>query len=398
MLHNHNRWWRRAFNVCIILLAFTVQGQILAEAPVKVEMQNKGTKCPYTTPVRPAWFYKPPKPYSSTSAAVANFDFFVLTRKDESMLNAVHDAGKSPVLQYLKFDALHDPCFQALKSDRTRCWCNVNPKSNQVGWLPNDICVIRQQHPDWFLRDANGDLLYWNDYVMMDPGNAGWQKFWLSRVQISGADGWDGVFLDNLATQFGVHGSNYSVQLQKYATPVEYRVAVVNFLSTVRAAYFVPGSKQLYANISVRTGDNAVFHQYLQQMDGAMDEFWAVMATDYYGLNGWLDRYTRAEEAVKAGKGMLLVSHGQQHDLNRQMFALASYLLIAGPQTSFRYTSEDGGYSQVWLYDNYKIPLGEPIGYATRKYNIWTRVFTNGTVVVQPGKRLATITLNNACP
>lgn len=382
--------------VGLLLLYTGIQAeapQVEPEAQVVVDVEQTSKAC-HNPQTEMVWFYKPPR-NTSMSSVIANYDLYILTKGDERYRNQIHNAGERPVLQYLKFDALSDQCFQAKKAKGTRCSCSMDPRDNQVGWYDNDICWIRDNHPDWFLRDGNGNLLYWNSFVMMDPGNAGYRQWWLARAKGSMQQGWDGVFIDNMATKFGVHGTNF-VKLRKYSTYKAYQDAVVGFLSYARNNYFRSANKKLYANISVRSGDNPVYLRYMDQMDGSMDEFWAYSRGGWYSTNEWMFHLDRAAAAVKKGKNVILVAQGARTDMNRQLFGYASYLLVASPTTFFRYTSDSGGYSEMWTYNNYQVKLGIPKGSYTRSGNTWTRNFANGKVTVNPETRKASIVIYNA--
>jgi hypothetical protein len=377
--------------------SFDVSGGA-SDFEVKIEtLNNDGVNGRCTKdPIKTTWFYKPPK--NTTMATVMkHFDIFVLTRDDEKFLNEVVNAGEGPVLQYIKYDAISDACFQAKKPKGTPCSCSTDPRANQVAWQPNDICWIRDNHPDWFLRDTSGNLLYWNEFLMMDPGNAGWREFWLSRIKQYQQQypKWGGVFIDNMTTQFGKHSDDTHIKLQKYPTVQSYQDAVVGFINSVQSAYFKPSNRMVYANLSVRWGDFQPFVRYMKALDGSMDEFWAYPRSGYYSTKSWEARVLRAQEALKMGKSMMLISQGTQTDMNRELFGLASYLLVAGDKIYFRYTS-DTAYSKMWLYDNYKARLGQPTSYYTRNGNVWSRNFTNGKVTVNPETRQATITLNSS--
>jgi hypothetical protein len=344
-----------------------------------------------SSPTKLAWFYKPPGS-SSLSSVISNYDIFTFTKNDESSMRTVQKAGVRPVLQYIKYDAIHDPCFQAKKAKGSPCSCGTKPRNNQVAWNASDICDIRNNHPDWFLRDSNGNLIYWNNYVMMDPGNSGWQNFWLSRIRQSQSDGWDGILIDNMGTRFGVHGTNF-VKLQRYSTDLAYQNAVVSFLSNVRSQYFKPNNKLIFANVSVRWGTTSVYLRFMEQMDGAQDEFWAYPRTGYFSTLSWEDDFFRARSTIERGDRIILISQGSKTDTKRQLFGFASYLLVASDKTYFRYTSDSGGYDEMWLYDNYRFKLGTPKGAAYKSGDSWKRLFTNGEVKVTPGSQTAKITL-----
>jgi hypothetical protein len=224
----------------------------------------------------------------------------------------------------------------------------------------------------------------------MDPGSEGWRDYFMARMEKSQRDGWDGVFFDNLGTRFTAHWAKPDVKLKKYPTLDSYRAAAIGFLKEVNERYFDPEDKPLFANISVRWGDNPTYFSYLRYLDGVMDEYWAVPKTGYYSVKSWEDRLLRAHGTLKQGKSMILVAQGTEQDYTRQRFTLASYLLIVSDKAYFRYTSNTA-YSQLWTYENYPLPLGKPLGDYNRNGNTWSRRFANGEVKVSPQNRTASI-------
>ncbi len=341
----------------------------------------------FNSPVQLTWFYKPPEDGTSLSHLSNNFSYFVLTKNDESQRNYLQNRGH-PVLQYTKLDAIHDPCFQARDPVGTTCNCNRNPLNNQVAWNANDICFIRDNHRSWFLRDKNGQLIYSSqgnrDFIIMDPGNQGWRDFWLSRMRQSQSTGWDGIFIDNMATTFTRHGGN-PVDLRDYSRQ-GWRNAIAGFLRYARQDYFSGANKKMLANLSVYWNEEPTYFQYLQYLDGTMDEHWGVLGNDtgVYSALSWERRILRADATLAQGKNMLLVSRGARNDHHRRNFALASYLLVDRGNGYFRY-SRQGDYDAAWLYDDYDISLGAPVGNYYRQGSNWVRDFENGKVSVNPG-------------
>jgi hypothetical protein len=92
---------------------------------------------------------------------------------------------------------------------------------------------------------------------------------------------------------------------------------------------------------------------------------------------------------------MILVAPGSQADANRQNFAFASYLLISNGKAAFRYSNSDI-YREVWLYNNYQVDLGTPLGPRYQSGSLWRRDFTKGFVTVDPISHAATISTSTA--
>jgi hypothetical protein len=123
-----------------------------------------------------------------------------------------------------------------------------------------------------------------------------------------------------------------------------------------------------------------------------MQERWAVdwSINEYLSESRWKNDMTLAEKTQNQGKHILLVAPGSEADSNRQNFAFASYLLISNGKAVFRY-SDEASYRQVWLYSNYEVELGAPLGARYQNGTSWRRDFANGYVIVDPVNHIATI-------
>jgi hypothetical protein len=330
--------------------------------------------------IRLAWFYKPPVNGNEADLA-KSFSVFILTKKNEAYRDALHAAGvRSPILQYLRFSAIMDT------GD-----CISQPYRNQVADKPGDFCEIDQKHPDWFLLDARGERIYSNDYPTMDPANTGWRAFWLERARQSQEGlGWEGVFLDNVEASLGKQ-ERLAGGETSYSSDAAYQDAVAGFLEYLYKGYFQPQGRPLFANI-IETRDPLVWKRYLQFLDGAMLENFAVDWNGYLSVSEWEEQLKMVEEAQAMGKQLILVSQGGQDDVARQRFAFASYLLVTKGLASFRYADADY-YNEIWLYDNYNLNLGAPLGERYLKNGVWQRDFEHATVTVDPFWHTAEITV-----
>lgn len=330
-----------------------------------------------------SYFYKPPDTPDEQAMVIAQFDVIILTRRDEKFRDQILTYTDKEVLQYLRFERIHDPCKLAQNVDQ-QCGCDEDPFANNVGWEPFDICHLRDDHPDWFLRDENGDLVYIDDTVFMDIGNRDWQEFYLLRVrQSQEKEGWHGVFLDNV--RGGIeHFERIDVTIPKYPDDASYIEANMDFLEFLYTSYFAPNDIPVYANLrSMSLDDNETWLQYLQYLDGAMDEFWAMdWGPGYYSVDEWELGLERALLTQAASDHFIAVTHGTADESQRQTFAFASYLLITQGNASFRYA--DDGYNEVLVYDNYFYELGQPLGNAYEDDGIWKREFDHATVIVNP--------------
>ena len=331
-----------------------------------------------------AWFYKPPDG-SQMDAVAKRADFFILTHKDEQAVRQLKSTGVTvPFTQYLLFMVINDPGG-----------CDKQPTGNQVAYKPGDFCEISQLHPDWFLLDVRGNrIVAGENSYYMDPGNEGFRAFWLERArELQETYGWDSVFLDNVeASRSKLVDQN--IDLEKYPDDQSFQQAVAGFLSYLRTSYFQPRSKPMYANIVSVADDESVWERYLPYLDGVMIESFASDWSNGFPYPpDWQLQMDQAEKALDQGKTLILVGQGNEENLKLESFTLASYLLIANGNAFFRYTNSDS-YRELWLYENYDLDLGQPIGKRYKFQGGWRRDFAKGYVFVKPQSKESKIFVN----
>jgi hypothetical protein len=327
-----------------------------------------------------AHFFKPPNMDAAT--AVRNFSTIVLTNGDQTYRAQLMAGGfASTIPQYFRSESIQDPGS-----------CTASPANNQVAYNAGDFCSISQYHPDWFLLDSYGrriTVTSSGNYYRMDPANPGWREFFLTRVLESQQRyGWTGLFLDNVE---GSLSKFYGPQPVRYPDNSSYQAAVQGFLQYLYVNYSQAYGRPIIGNIVARDSD-AIWFNYLQYLDGAMQERFAVdwNETSYVRVDKWNNDMSMMEQTQASGKSVILIAPGNQGDLNRQNFAFASYLLISNGKAAFRYSTDDA-YNSVWLYDNYKVNLGTPVGPRYWTGNAWKRDFTRGYVSVNPSQHTAII-------
>ncbi|MGZ9165724.1 MAG: putative glycoside hydrolase [Anaerolineales bacterium] len=337
-----------------------------------------------------AHFYKPPSNTDSPTLA-SKFRFVLLTGGDEVFRDKVLSNGFGSIIpQYFTFLGIQDPGS-----------CTASPRNNQVAYNAGDFCYISQNHPDWFLLDANGQRIRNSpnsDSYRMDPGNLGWREYFVRRVlERQNRSGWSGLFLDCLESSLA-DLQRYGTLPARYPDDASYRVAILGFLEYLRVNYSQPYGRPVLANITQGL-DDATWSSYMQSLDGAMQERWAVDwdVNIYVNESKWEADLARAEKFQSQGKYLILVAPGNQADANRQNFAFASYLLISNGKAAFRYSNSDV-YHEVWMYSNYQVDLGTPLGPRYKSGNRWKREFTHGVVTVDPVNHTATIEASWAWP
>ena len=332
-------------------------------------------------PLQLAWFYKPPVDDGSTSLLGEYFDIFVLTKGDEKLRNDLlaQDASE-PILRYLLSNAILEPAT-----------CREQPWRNQAADQPGDVCTIREQHADWFLYTADGQIVVdETGGLMMDPMNPGWRQFFVERAQQNQeALGWKGVFLDNVETNFNKRIRLNSVPAGYPANSV-YQVAVEDYIEFLYTSYFQPSGQPLYANLLDYQSVND-WMRFIPYLDGAMMEDFA-LGWDSNGLSSemWELQQQVIIQTQALGREVILVAQGSKSDILAQEFALGSYLLVNNGRAAFRYT-DASHYDEVWVYNNYLIQPGQPLGPRYEENGLWRRDFENGTVAVDPASQTAVL-------
>lgn len=333
-----------------------------------------------------AWFSKPPTDGTPAETLARHADIIVLSHHDETFRDRLLELGVSRerIYQYVLANEIQDPGS-----------CEQAPWGNNAAWHTGDFCRIRDNHPNWFLRDTDGRAISsnWGGYrwYMMDPGNAGWQTFMIERLgEAADRHGWRGVFLDNL------DGSTDRGREPKsgYPTDEAYQAAIERYLERIRAEHIDIRGLKLLANQTARPSDD-VWHRYLRLLDGAMEEScildWrAEGRVRYLSPERWEQQLKLIESTQSAGKTIICVIQGIHGDAKVQRFAYASYLLAAHGGALFRY-SNSNNYSRFWGDDSYSLNLGAPLGARYRDGRVWRRDFAHYSISVDPHSHTASI-------
>lgn len=343
------------------------------------------------------YFYKP-EINNNHQLVVENYQRFILTHRDEAAREIMKGLGVTvPFQQYIRFDGVHDPCNVSNGGGD----CGLAHFGNNVNTQVGETYDMIQANPGWFLHDASDGGIHrsGDGYAYTDPGEAGWRAYWLARaVDLYEDNGWDGgIFLDNVPGTLNHVGQ----AVQEYNDDAVYRVAVRGFLQHIYENK--PVDCPLYANlIYVPSGSTGttIWDDYLDYLDGAMEEAAFVpwpTTIGWLSLSDWNTQMTRFEAAIAREKLVIAISQGAQtpNPAGRQEFAFASYLLLAGPYITWRYTNYNN-YRYVWLYDNYETFIGQPTSarYSVDSGAAWQRDFENGFVKVNPSTHAVTLSFS----
>lgn len=122
---------------------------------------------------------------------------------------------------------------------------------SRLSWFPNALAYIdlygvpvdsplAVQHPDWFLKDSNGDLMFipfacngttCTQYAA-DPGNAEFRAYWISQAQATLKKGYKGVWIDDVNLAFRV-GNGAGKELAPYDPRTGTTMTITNWMQYV---------------------------------------------------------------------------------------------------------------------------------------------------------------------
>ncbi len=271
----------------------------------------------------------------------------------------------------------------------------------------SEYAYIDSNHPDWFLKDANGNRVYETNYpdsFVLDPSNLEWQQYAIARAQDSiGKYGYNGVYFDNMSDYIWVGSGGYSAQPINPATnqpytDAEWKESVRQYLANLKKAL---GTDKLLIFNGIGTG----YHYYkygtgtlANEADGALVEGfmrWSGSPADYFKPEElWKQDVDLVAELNQKGKTGLIVTSvagttmtGEQKE-QVHMYSLASYLLAEGDKSLYAFwpTTVD----RYKYYDSrWSAQIGEPTGGYYKADGVYQRDFTEGKVLVNPDATIA---------
>jgi hypothetical protein len=309
---------------------------------------------------------------------------YVILQSDKAALIPVLKA-KNPSLKALVYK--NATATYAYAQTGGRDWAKL---PSGVGYVDATL-----NHPEWFLRDAQGNRIEFSDYPdlwMMDVGNRDYQKAWLKNVVAEvQADGWDGVMIDDVNANQRLHLGGRTIA--RYPTVAEEQRAMTSFL-----AYVGPGltSKGILAlpNIMVEWPDGpGIWSQWIGYTSGAVQEYWTKWGRDaslHFTDAGWDYRQSFLDRTQRAGKIYLGITYAPRDDTRSMIYARASFLLDwNGGKSALMF---DPGAVDPW-HDAWTADLGAPAGAKVAVGSAWRRAFAGGAVVVNPSTSAQTVQL-----
>lgn len=246
-----------------------------------------------------------------------------------------------------------------------------------------DLDEVRDDHPDWVLHDADGREVHVAGHpgqVLMDFGDPEYQAAWEDAVdhQLASA-GWTGVLIEDARNDLPLSGDPLDPRTGQPMTDADRARYLAEALALVRGALKTDGFSLVANNDPPQVVDEAQIGSTDAVMaEGLLGGFAARRGAawqqlfDYYRAAG--DRHVGS-----------WVSDAGEPDAD-SLFGLASYLLVAGPLSSY-------GPPKNPADPLYAIELGAPTDDATAVGGAWMRTFEHGAVAVAPGDEAASVRL-----
>jgi Hypothetical glycosyl hydrolase family 15 len=241
-------------------------------------------------------------------------------------------------------------------------------------------------HPDWYLLNTSGQRFTFRYYDWMwaaDVGNSGYQQKWADNVLAEvNANGWDGVFMDDVNPSLSYHYDVASVA--RYPSDSAYQSATASALSAIGARFRAQG-KLVIGNFGFWKDYPSVISRWLSYVDGGQDEMFVKVGSDsgnYVTGSTWETQLQEVKDAAAQGKAFLGVSHSSAGDEAAARYGWATMLLGAAGDADYAFTSD---YTNETWFPEYDYAIGAASGPESRDASgVHRRAFSNGLVLVNP--------------
>jgi peptidoglycan hydrolase-like protein with peptidoglycan-binding domain len=302
---------------------------------------------------------------------------------------------------------------------------------NKLTWFPNawlytngyaiytsDTATVTS-HPDWILRDSNGNPLYiqWAcgggtcPQYAADISNPSFRTWWIQNAQSALGIGYKGLFIDDVNMEWKISDNNGngvcndgnnsgscptvmdSITGQPM-TLTNWRKYFAQFLQQVRTA--LPHYEIIHNALWFAGGTTGTSDPYIAQQIAAADYQLIEHGFDDGGLTGgtgyWslANMWNRIDFIHSVGKGAIF---GDTHaDLASEEYALANYYLVSAGSDAVGIDSGSNFLNAYWT--GYDTDLGTPLGARYTWNGLSRRDFQNGfTLVDDPGGPTKTVAL-----
>lgn len=312
--------------------------------------------------------------------------------------------------QHFNFIIAHPIAYQG----QVAAMKKVNPRLKLLVYLSGTFAQpseIGSFSPTDFEYDAKGNKITspFGTYLM-NPTSSVWIHDRTSTCQAFLAEsGYDGCYLDTLglvalSTAF-VTAPPLNPSTNQPWTPSDWIAATSTLAAQIRAAMTpVPVFGNGLTGGAYFYSPTAPTKPFIDAMDGGIAEAWlrgaTIRITGYPTMQVWLQNIQMIP-AVEAEQKPLLtlmkvwVSGTPSQISNWGQFALATFLLGTQGRSSFSW-SPGPTVDRMTDWPFYHLAIGQPVGQFTKLNGVYQRSFTQGIVLVNPGKTSVPVHLATA--
>jgi putative glycosyl hydrolase-like family 15 (GHL15) protein len=333
--------------------------------------------------------------------AIADVGTVRLARGAESSFDA-YTQSPSPTTQDFirsKFWRMrtYSPYFDTRLSWDSNAWAY----QDSYAIYPNSAEAT--QHPDWILRDANGNKL-WIQFACgggactqyaADIGNPAFRSWWIASAKAKLAAGYRGLFIDdvNMAQRISNGNGTYTLPVDpRTGQPMDetaWQHYMADFMSQVRAA--LPGVELVENSIWTVGDGSADLRKQLDSADYVEVERGFNDAGIVGGSSkfGWETLMSFIDHRHAAGRHVVLDGYADT-DAGR-LYGLATYFLVNDGGDAL---ANDAQTLPDSFWSGYDVDLGASVGNRYQSAGVWRRDFSGGLVLAnEPGAPTRTVTV-----
>ena len=271
--------------------------------------------------------------------------------------------------------------------------------------------ALATQHPDWILKDAQGNNLYIPfgcsggvcPQYAADFGNPAFRDWWIAQAAQTMAKGYRGLFIDDVNMEWRVgNGSGQFVAPQDprtgtTMTEANWRRYLAEFTEQIRQA--LPGKEIVHNAIWFagcgQTADSCWSDPYIRRELLAADVIELERGVNDGGITGGGGRFgydtfmARVDWLHSQGKSVIY--DAQASTAAAREYGLASYFLTS---TGGDYLGNDPGGTPTDWWTGYDVNLGDPQAGRYNWNGLLRRDYQNGYVLInKPGAATVTVSL-----
>jgi hypothetical protein len=272
----------------------------------------------------------------------------------------------------------------------------VAPYGKGTAVIGRDFAWVRRHRPRWLLRNRAGRIIrnVWGAHLI-NPASPSVRRWQADRARAAQRAGWSAVYLDSMGT-YGLEGPGglpVNPRTRRPFTERGWVSSTVKLATAVDRAVRIPvlvngyrNGKAYWENVRrlSRGSQGGVFEACFRDASAPLSR-WPSVELWQAQVGALSDVQRRGDIALCMTKAW---GAGGERALRRwHAFARASFLLANRGRSFFHFDAT----RRAGPPANSKVPIGTPTGKRKRKGRVWTRRFTGGAVVVNPGERAARV-------